>query len=168
MVPLKVLTLIMTGPGQPSILVLAPVEDSPAGKSRIVPIWIGQTEATLIGIALEEAKMPRPTTHDLFLDALTELDTRVDHVLINDMKGPTFYSQLSLRQGPRLITLDARPSDALALALKEGAPFYIDDDLLEKASYPFLVRENIDPEETIEDFKTFLEDLTPEDFTAEE
>lgn len=168
MTPLKILTLIMTGPNQPSVLVLTPVEDSPAGKSRIVPIWIGQNEATLLGIALEEAKMPRPTTHDLFLDAITGLDARVDHVLLNDMKGPTFFSQLVLRQGPRMLALDARPSDALALALKEGAPLFIDDDVLERASYPFIVRESQDPDTVIEDFKTFLEDLSPEDFNAED
>ncbi len=87
MVPLKVLTLVVAGPAQPSVLVLQPVEDTPAGKARIVPIWIGPTEAAQIGMALESVKFDRPMTHDLFLDALTNLDTRVDSVVIYRVRG---------------------------------------------------------------------------------
>ena len=70
MVPLKVLTLVVAGQNQPSVLVLQPVEETPAGKARIVPIWIGPTEAAQIGMALEHVKFARPMTHDLMLDAL--------------------------------------------------------------------------------------------------
>ena len=118
MVPLKVLTLVVAGQNQPSVLVLQPVEETPAGKARIVPIWIGPTEAAQIGMALEHVKFARPMTHDLMLDALTNLDARVDSMVIYGSKGQMFFAHLVLSQGGRLITLDARPSDAIALALR--------------------------------------------------
>lgn len=166
MVPLRVLTLIVTGPAQPSVLVLEPVEDTPAGKSRIVPIWIGATEASQLGVAIEHVKLPRPMTHDLFLDALTNLDARIDHVVINQVRGQTFYAQLVLRQGSRLIKLDARPTDALALALRQEAPFYIEENVLEKASFPYLFKENKSEEAELQEFRTFLEGIAPDDFAG--
>lgn len=166
MVPLRVLTLIVTGPAQPSVLVLEPVEDTPAGKSRIVPIWIGATEASQLGVAIEHVKLPRPMTHDLFLDALTNLDARIDHVVINQVRGQTFYAQLVLRQGSRLIKLDARPTDALALALRQEAPFYIEENVLEKASFPYLFKENKSEEAELQEFRTFLEGIAPDDFAS--
>ncbi len=164
MVPLKVLTLVVAGPTQPSVLVLQPVEDSPAGKARIVPIWVGPTEAAQIGIALEHVKFGRPMTHDLFLDALTNLDARVDSVTIYHTKGQMFFSHLVLNQGGRLITLDARPSDAIALALRQDAPLYIEEEVLSAASFPFLFRGERQTEEELAEFKTFLDHLSPEDF----
>lgn len=168
MVPLRILTLIVTEPRHPSVLVLEPVEDSPEGKSRILPIWIGTQEATQLGIALEHVRLPRPTTHDLFLDAVTNLDARVDHVLINDAKGPTFFAKLCLRQAGRLIELDARPTDALALAIRQEAPFYVDEDVLERASFPYLFRQRPDDEQAMREFRDFLENLAPEDFAGED
>ncbi len=164
MIPLKVLTLVASGSLQPSILVLEPVEDSPQGKARIIPIWIGASEAASLSLALESIRMPRPMTHDLFLDALTNLDARIDHVLIHQAKGMTFFSKLVLRQGGRLIELDARPSDALALALRQDAPFYIEEEVLEKASFPYLFKGLRDNEEVLKEFRSFLNELSPEDF----
>lgn len=164
MVPLKVLTLVVAGPNQPSVLVLQPVEDSPAGKARIVPIWIGPSEAAQIGMALEQVKLERPTTHDLFLDAITNLDARVDSVTIYQTKGQIFFSHLVLSQGGRLITLDARPSDAIALALRQGAPLYIEEEVLNSSSFPFLFRGEQQTEAELAEFKTFLDHISPEDF----
>lgn len=164
MVPLKVLTLIVAGPQQPSVLVLQPVEETPVGKARIVPIWIGPTEAAQVGMALEHVKFARPMTHDLFLDALTNLDARVDSVVIYGTKGQTFFSHLELSQGGRLITLDARPSDSISLALRQGAPVYIEEAVLDAASFPYLYRGEKQTEEELEAFKTFLDHISPEDF----
>lgn len=103
-----------------------------------------------------------PTTHDLLLDALTNLDASVDHVLIDKVKGSLFFAKLTLSQHGRLIELDARPSDALSLALREDAPLYINEDVLERASYPYIVRKPIEDEsaeEELEEFRSFLEDL---------
>ena len=98
MIPVQVHTLIVSSPQAPSIIVLKPIDEKPTnGIYRIVPIWIGINEATQLGTALEHAKFTRPMTHDLFLDALTNLDACVDHVLISDVRKSTFFSRLCLR-----------------------------------------------------------------------
>ncbi len=165
MVPLRILTLIVISPAQPAVLVLEPLEETTIdGNSRIVPIWIGGNEATQIGVAIEQVNLPRPMPHDLFLDAITNLDACVDHVLISDVKGQTFFAQLVLRQGDRFITLDARPTDAIALAIRQDAPFYIDEEVLDQESYPYIFRGNKDDEVEMQEFRSFLEGLKPEDF----
>ncbi len=168
MVPVNVRTLIVSSSPSPSVIVLQPEEAvEQAGKYRIVPIWIGMSEATQMGVALEKTRFSRPMTHDLFLDALTNLDACIDHVLINDVKGSTFFAQLTLRQRGRLIELDARPSDALALAIRQKAPIYIDEEVLEKASFPYVVKRDhstLSDEAEVAEFREFLEDLAPEDF----
>lgn len=163
MIPLRVLTMVFTSAEQPAILVLEPEEPSIAGKSRIVPIWIGPQEALHIGVALEGIKPPRPLTHDLFLNALTNLDARVDHVVISGVAGQTFFAKLVLRSHGRLIELDARPTDAIALAIREGAPFYIESEVLDRASYPFIFKEAKNKELELKEFHSFIKDLNPED-----
>ena len=148
MIPVRIQTLIVTAAPAPSIIVLQPVEETQNGKSRVVPIWIGAAEAAQMGVALEKARFTRPMTHDLFLDALTNLDARVDHVVINDVKGPTFFARLAL----------------LSLAVRQEAPIYIEDNVLERASFPYLFKKAPDEEEELEEFRTFLEELAPEDF----
>ena len=168
MVETRVLTLIVTGTGFPSFLVLEPVEERVSeGKSRVVPICIGAPEAMCLGAVLENGRFTRPLTHDLMLDALTNLDARIDHVFINDVKGSTFYARLCLAQHGRLIELDARPSDAIALALRQGAPVYIDENVLERASFPYLYKRPYDEDRIVDDFKAFLDSVSPEDFTAD-
>ena len=165
MVPLTVLTLIATEAPSPSVLVMQPEEPQlQEGVSRVVPIFVGVVEAMNLGVALEHVRFPRPSTHDLLLDILTNLDARVDHVLIHAMKGSTFLAKLVLSQHDRLIELDARPSDAIALALRQGMPVYIEEDVLEAASYPYLFKEPLDEEQVVDDFKKFLENINPEDF----
>lgn len=153
----------------PSILVLQPIEESPVpGISRIVPIMVGAAEAAQLHLAVTHTKVARPTTHDLLLDALTNLDASVNHVLIDKVKGSLFFAKLTLSQHGRLIELDARPSDALSLALREDAPLYINEDVLERASYPYIVRNPIEDESAeleLEEFRSFLEDLDPKDFS---
>lgn len=165
MVPLKVLTLIATEAPSPSVLVLQPDEPQlQEGVSRVVPIFVGVVEAMNLGVALEKARFPRPSTHDLLLDMLTNLDARIDHVLIHAMKGSTFLAKLVLAQHDRLIELDARPSDAIALALRQDAPFFIEERVLEAASYPYLFKEPIDEAQVMDDFRKFIDALDPEDF----
>ena len=162
MIPLKVLTLIVLNSMQPAALVMEPIEEHQRTKSRIVPVWVGPAEAMQLGMAVEHMRTPRPLTHDLMLDALTNLDARIDHAVINDVKGTTFFY---LKQGDRTIELDARPSDAIALAIREDAPIYIDEKTLDKGSYPYVIREDASESE-IEEFHSFLENISPEDFQA--
>lgn len=168
MVPVGVLALIMSPVPSPSVLVLQPTADMGIQKnSRVVPIWLGVSEATTLGIALEKARFKRPTTHDLLLDALTCLDSCVDHVVINDVKGPTFYAELALRARGEIIRLDARPSDAISLALRQEMPIYMDEEVLEKASFPYLFNDEAeeDSNQMMLDFHEFIQRLTPDDFT---
>lgn len=165
MVELKVLTLIVMDPGNPSFLVMEPLEPPVSeGKSRVVPICVGPHEAMTLGMALEGARFSRPMTHDLMLDAFTNLDAHVDHVYIYAVKNGTFFAQLVLSQYDRLIQIEARPSDAIALAIREQAPIYIEDKVLECASFPYLFKEPYDEERIVSEFKTFLEGVSPEDF----
>lgn len=169
MVPIAVQKIIIGSAPGPSILVLQPIEESPVrGVSRIVPIMVGAAEAAQLHLAITHTKVARPTTHDLLLDSLTNLDASVDHVLIDKVKGSLFFAKLTLSQHGRLIELDARPSDALSLALREDAPLYINEDVLERASYPYIVRKPIEDESSeleLEEFRSFLEDLAPKDFS---
>ncbi len=166
LVPLRVLTLIFTGPINPAVLVLEPVEEMVNGCSRVIPIWVGANEAMQLGVAIEQAKTPRPMTHDLFIDAITNLDACVDHVLIDDVKGETYFAKLVLRHGGRLISLDARPTDALSLALREDAPFMITEEVLEQASFPYLFKEPEDRDAEMEEFHSFVDSLSPDDFSS--
>ena len=168
MISVDVLTLIMSPMPGPSILVLQPTVD--VGKrqnGRVVPIWVGVSEATQLGIALEHVRFACPMTHDLFLDALTNLDSVVESVVIEDVKGPTFFAKLKLQHHGRTITLDARPSDAISLALREQAPLFMTEAVLEKASYPYLFNEGSDEEELAE-FRDFISHIAPEDFNPSE
>lgn len=166
-IPLRVLTLIFTGPVNPAILVLEPIEELKDGCSRVLPIWVGAAEAMQLGAAIEHAKAPRPMTHDLFLDALTNLDACVDHVLIDDAQGETYFAKLVLRQGGRLISLDARPTDALSLALREDAPFMTTEEVLAKASFPYIFNDPRDKDAEMEEFRSFVSTLTPQDFSQD-
>ena len=170
MVPVYIRTLIVSTAPAPSVVVLQPNESAVQdGKYRVVPIWIGMFEASQLSSAMEGTKFERPMTHDLFLDTLTNLDSCVDHILINKVKGTTFYAQLVLRHQGRLITLDARPSDAISLAVRQQAPMYIEESVLDRASFPYVTKkpqEELDQEEELNEFRDFLKDITPEDFES--
>lgn len=169
MVRCYIQTLIISQAVSPSVLVLRPYSDEPVQDTcRVLPIWIGLTEATQMGLAIENIRLPRPVTHDVFLDALTNLNTYVDHVLIAGVKNETFFVRLYLRHHGDLIDLDARPSDAINLAVRQNAPIYIEEDVLEKESYPFIIKKNhILNENDIEQFHTFIKTIEPEDFKEE-
>lgn len=165
LIKVSIKTLIMTNQKTPSIIVLQPEEPQvQPGVYRILPIWTGPAEAAQIGMALEKQRTPRPSTHDLFLDAITNLDAQVSHVTIVAAEKNTFFATLHLQQFERTIELDARPSDAIALALRQDAPIYVAKDVLEKASFPYIVKQKQSEEEEMAAFHSFLENLNPEDF----
>ena len=158
-------TLVVAPSPNPSILVLCPTKDFETGRScRVVPIWLGAPEAMQLGFALEGTKLGRPLTHDLLLDALTNLDARVDRVEIHDVQGHTFFAHLILRAGNRVITLDARPSDAVALAIRQDAPIYMSKSVIDAASYPYVFNNNAADEKELDDFREFVQSLSPQDF----
>lgn len=169
MIPVLVQTLVVASAAAPSVVVLCPQDEQTAETVHIIPIWIGHHEAAQIGMALEHVRFGRPMTHDLFLDAVTNLDAIVDHVVINNVEGSTFFAELVLKQYDREIHLDARPSDAIALAIRQKAPVFVTEEVFTQASFAYNVKHGpseIDSEKELESFRTFLADLVPEDFKA--
>ena len=168
MVLMKVKALIVFSPPAPAALVLSPEtnregEEIP-GIYRVVPIWVGSPEAMSLKMALEGKRANRPITHELFTEVLTVLDARVEQVVIDEVEGKLFSAKLFLKQYDRELVIDSRPSDAIALALRQNAPIYMLDDVLEQASFPYIVRNTMFEEEMIASFHDFLETVAPDDF----
>lgn len=131
--------------------------------NRFLPIWIGHPEAAAILMRLQETELPRPMTHDLFTNVLGSLSTSLQHVLVTELRDNTFYAVLHLLAGEHEIDVDSRPSDAIALAVRTDAPIFAASDLLE-ANGIELDQEPDDMEEVVEEFKSFLDSVSPEDF----
>ena len=168
MIPLRVLTLAVSNPSQPAVLILEPIGEGSDGATRILPIWIGPSEAACLGLAIEGQRAKRPLTHDLFLDAITNLDSRIDHVLIEKVENQVFYSKLVLKQADRLIELDARPTDAITLAIRQDAPLFVEENTLRESSFPYVFKRSKPSEADLDDFRDFLSTLSPADFSQEE
>ena len=135
--------------------------------TRSLPIWVGLFEANAIALELEKISPPRPMTHDLIKKILESLDARVQKIVVNDVRDNTFYAVIHLRLGRADITVDSRPSDAIALALRVGAPIFVEQEVVHKARTVELTRETEigtgkgdDPAE----IKEWLESLKPGDF----
>lgn len=129
------------------------------GGTRYLPIWIGAVEATAIAFAQQNVLPPRPLTHDLLKDILESLDVNLDSVHLTEMRDGIFYSTLNLQGG---VQISARPSDAIAIALRTGSPILASEALLDDAGIEI-------PEQTedeVERFKEFLDQINPEDFAG--
>lgn len=101
--------------------------------NRYLPIWIGPAEADAIAVKLQDVPVPRPLTHDLLSTAITTLGGDVIHVVLSDLENDTFYAKVVLKTNDETIQLDARPSDAIALAVRAKVPIFVEDSVLEKA-----------------------------------
>ncbi len=99
----------------------------------VLPIWVGIYEANAIAVEIEKVSAPRPLTHDLLKKLIGSLNGRLEKVVISELKDDTFYSVLWMKQGGEWVTLDARPSDAIALALRMDCPIYVSESLLAQA-----------------------------------
>ncbi len=124
-----------------------------------LPIWIGIFEANAIALRLEDVATPRPMTHDLLRTAIDRLGARVHKVVISDLQDNTFFARIHVQNGGEAMTLDARPSDALALALRTEAPIYVLKPVLDKAQAVDLATQSTDEEK----LKKWLEEISPED-----
>ncbi|NPV70964.1 MAG: bifunctional nuclease family protein [Firmicutes bacterium] len=102
----------------------------------VLPIWIGPAEASAIALALQGLKAPRPLTCDLLKLVLDSLETRMAMAMVHDLRDETFFAQLVLEKGGQTYEIDARPSDAIALALRFDAPIYVAEPVLEQAGVP--------------------------------
>ena len=135
-----------------------------SGRHRLLPIYIGSPEASAIHYALEGIEPPRPFTHDLFLTALEELGASIDKIVVTEIVDRTFYAEVHLTSGGGDKVLSARPSDAIALAVRCGAPLFAGDELLDEAGQEPPEEPEEDAAEIIDEFKDFLETVDPEDF----
>lgn len=136
------------------------------GPRTLVPIWVGAQEAASIGIAVSGEDPPRPLSHDLMKRLLDTVGASVDRVDVTRIEEGTFYAALSLTTPTGAVTLDCRPSDAIALAARVGAPLFVSEAVLADAG----VLEDEDestPEEAearVAEFRRFLDEVDPEDF----
>jgi bifunctional DNase/RNase len=128
---------------------------------RYLPIWIGAPEAAAIAFAQQGVKPPRPLTHDLLKDVLEALGASLRAVNITDLRDGIFYADLVFAGGP---TVSARPSDAIALAIRTGTAIFAADAVLEEAGMP--VADEHERESEVEKFREFLDQISPEDFEA--
>ena len=101
------------------------------GGSRWVAIWIGTAEAESIALSIESIASPRPNSHDLARSVIDELHGKLERVVVTDLRDSTYYATLTIRSGNRNVEIDARPSDAIAIALRTGAPIFVRDHLFE-------------------------------------
>ncbi len=100
---------------------------------RYLPIWIGPAEADAIAVKLQGVSVPRPLTHDLLRSVIDVLGASVNSIVVNDLKNDTFYAKITLDVNGRQMEVDARPSDALALAVRVDVPIYVEESVLDKA-----------------------------------
>jgi uncharacterized protein len=134
--------------------------------NKFLPIWIGHPEAAAILMKLQGANTPRPMTHDLFTDMLEKLEARVIRIAVTELRENTFYAVVTVAVDGSEIEIDSRPSDAIALAVRSDAPIYADDAVIEESAIEF-EHEDVNEEEVVEEFKKFLDEVKPEDFSSE-
>ena len=157
--------LILEHKTQQNIVVLREAEGQ-----RILPIWIGPGEAQAIRRILSEETFPRPLTHDLLVIMLEGLKAKITRVVISDLRENTFFASVIVEHGSEVLSVDARPSDSIALALRAKAPIYVNEKLLQPAPAEEGAPEEggeprpLTDEEKAEQLRRYLEKLNPEDF----
>ena len=134
--------------------------------NKFLPIWIGHPEAAAILMKLQGAATPRPMTHDLLTDMLGHLDAKVLRIAVTELRDNTFYALITLAVNGTEIEIDSRPSDAIALAVRAGAPIFAADAVIDESAIEF-EHEDVNEDEIVEEFKKFLEDVSPEDFSQD-
>jgi bifunctional DNase/RNase len=133
-----------------------------SGGERYLPIWIGQSEAAAIAIALQGVVTPRPMTHDLLKNILDEMAVEVDSISITELRDGTFYAVINMHRNGSAYEVSSRPSDAIALAVRLGCKIFANEDVVSEAG--ILIPNEGEEEEEVEKFREFLENVNPEDF----
>ncbi len=128
--------------------------------TQVLPIWVGIYEANAIALEIEKVATPRPMTHDLLKNLLLGLETGVQKVVVSELKDDTFYAVIWLERDGEIISIDSRPSDALALALRVDCPIYVEEEVLKSSKSAASMAEKSGNEE----LKRWLEGLNDEDF----
>jgi bifunctional DNase/RNase len=146
-------------------LMMDPVTNMPivllkeTDSETVLPIWVGVYEANAIALEIEKVSTPRPMTHDLLRNLLIGLDTTVRKVVVTELKDDTFYAVIWLDRGGEIISVDSRPSDALALALRMDCPIYVEDEVLKSSKQAA----NLSDRVSSDDLRKWLENLGEDD-----
>ncbi len=125
----------------------------------VLPIWVGIYEANAIALEIEKVTTPRPMTHDLLKNLLTGLDARVHKIVVNDLHDDTFFAVIWVEREGQIISIDSRPSDALALALRVDCPIFVEDQVLKTSRLATAVSDRVSSDE----LRKWLENLGDED-----
>jgi bifunctional DNase/RNase len=128
--------------------------------ARMLPIWIGPSEASAIAIELTGRKFQRPLTHDLLKTVIDGLEAKVPKIAIVELRDKTYFAKVYLERGDEVLAIDARPSDCIALALRTRSPIFVNEDLLREED----AAEEIGGEKSMEELQRSLEDMDPEEF----
>jgi hypothetical protein len=136
------------------IVILQDVE-----KNTLLPIWVGVFEANAIALQIERIDTPRPMTHDLFKNMLLHLNAQVSKIVVTELKENTFFALIHLDMDGDIVTIDCRPSDAIAIALRTDAPIYVTEEVINNSRNITLEKEGLDTG----DIKKWLENISPED-----
>lgn len=163
MVPMELVGVRIELPSNTPIVLLRSQPDAESDE-RMLPIFIGGPEATAIALAHEGVSPPRPMTHDLFAESLDAMDVRVERVVITELRERTFFAELHMRSATEARVMSARPSDAIALAVRMGIPIFAEDELLDEVGYTDAPTADEDDDEVVEEFKDFIDNITPDDF----
>jgi len=153
-VEMKIRGLMMDPVTNMPIVVLKDVQGT-----SVLPIWVGIYEANAIALEIEKVQTPRPMTHDLLKNVLLGLSVHVQKVVVNDLKDDTFFALIWVEREGRLMSIDSRPSEALALALRVDCPIFVEDEVLKSSKSSSAVAEK----NTSEQLRNWLENLSDED-----
>jgi uncharacterized protein len=146
-------------------LMLDPVTNSPIVVLKdeqgqaILPIWVGVYEANAIALEIEKVETPRPMTHDLLKNVFLGLEVRVQKIVVNDLRDDTFFAIIWVEREGQIMTIDSRPSDALALALRMDCPIFVDEKVLKNAKVSTALTER----NTNEQLRNWLDSLSDDD-----
>lgn len=153
-VEMKIRGLMMDPVTQMPIVVLKDVQGQ-----AILPIWVGAYEANAIALEIEKVQTPRPMTHDLLKNVFLGLDVQVRKIVVNDLRDDTFYALIWVEHGGEVMSIDSRPSDALALALRMDCPIFVDEAVLKNSKVSTALAEK----NTNEQLRAYLEGLSDDD-----
>ncbi len=154
MIKMEIKGLLMDPVSNMPVVILRDTENG-----LFLPIWVGIFEANAIALEMEKVTTPRPMTHDLLKNVLAELDTRVERVVINDLRENTFFARIHLTRNDSSLSVDSRPSDAIALALRSRADIFVEEEVLEKSRNLRAEGSDQDPDR----LRKWLEEATPEE-----
>ncbi|HEU4942800.1 MAG TPA: bifunctional nuclease family protein [Gaiellaceae bacterium] len=138
-----------------------------ADGNKFLPIWIGHSEAAAILMKLQGASTPRPMTHDLLADMLEQLEAEVVRITVTELRENTFYASITVQQNGSELEIDSRPSDAIAIAVRSDAPIFAAERVIEESAIEF-EGEDVNEEEIVDEFKKFLDDVSPDQFAVGE